>query len=182
MKKNKKLIKTTVRKMWFYLFVAFLYYLWMISRVLHGSFWATSLKASLASKGLSFGCEFKIFVSWISNRIVPALTREIQWSTLPLPFPIRVSLGLAVTGTFGKTRVQILAVFFRCRIKTRRQASIWALFKRVLDKHWIPNEPKTNLDFKLNFFVCPFICLRYFTLFGCRYIWIFFKHNEFNSK
>ena len=43
-----------------------------------------------------------IFVS-ISQRIVPALILAIQWSILPLPFPIRISIGFLLTGVCAKT-------------------------------------------------------------------------------
>src|ERR1700730_10968751 len=43
----------------------------------------------------------------ISNSTLPGSTRATQYSTLPLPLPMRTSSGLAVTGTSGKTRIQI---------------------------------------------------------------------------
>lgn len=42
-----------------------------------------------------------------SNNTVPALTMATQKETLPFPFPIRVAIGFCVTGTWGKTGIQI---------------------------------------------------------------------------
>src|SRR6185437_7354048 len=42
----------------------------------------------------------------ISNMILPGWTRAAQYSTAPLPLPMRTSAGLSVTGTSGKMRIQ----------------------------------------------------------------------------
>ena len=42
----------------------------------------------------------------ISNMMRPGATRAAQWSTAPLPLPIRTSAGLPVTGRSGNTRIQ----------------------------------------------------------------------------
>src|SRR5690606_25204799 len=41
----------------------------------------------------------------ISNRIRPGWQRAAQWSTAPLPLPMRTSAGLPETGTSGNTRI-----------------------------------------------------------------------------
>src|SRR5690606_6546559 len=41
----------------------------------------------------------------ISNRMRPGWQRAAQWSTAPLPLPIRTSAGLPVTGRSGNTRI-----------------------------------------------------------------------------
>src|SRR5690606_7322038 len=41
-----------------------------------------------------------------SNITRPGLTRQAQKSTAPLPLPMRTSVGLPVTGTSGKIRIQ----------------------------------------------------------------------------
>ena len=44
----------------------------------------------------------------ISNIMRPGLTTATQWSTAPLPEPIRISAGFLVTGLSGKMRIQTL--------------------------------------------------------------------------
>src|SRR5579871_213964 len=43
----------------------------------------------------------------ISNSTLPGLTLATQYSTLPLPLPMRTSRGFLVMGTSGNTRIQI---------------------------------------------------------------------------
>src|SRR5690606_30436568 len=66
---------------------------WM-KRVLIGSLAAPRRSASRAT------CSF---TPSISNMMRPGLTLHAQYSTLPLPLPMRTSVGLPVTGTSGKT-------------------------------------------------------------------------------
>jgi len=51
--------------------------------------------------------EIAIFLATpsISNKMVPALTLTPQWETLPLPLPIRTSVGFAVIGIVGNTLI-----------------------------------------------------------------------------
>src|SRR5688500_7460142 len=43
----------------------------------------------------------------ISNSTLPGVTLATQYSTLPLPLPMRTSSGFCVIGTSGNTRIQI---------------------------------------------------------------------------
>src|SRR5882724_8547530 len=65
-------------------------------RVLIGSLAAASASASLAS---CTGTPSS------SNRMRPGLIRTTQYSTAPLPEPMRTSSGFFVTGTSGNTRI-----------------------------------------------------------------------------
>jgi hypothetical protein len=53
-----------------------------------------SFSIAYLNAGISSGMYFELMVT--SKRIRPALTLQNQKSTLPLPRPIRTSLGLAV--------------------------------------------------------------------------------------
>ena len=61
----------------------------------------------------------------ISNKIVPALTLTPQWETLPLPFPILTSVGFAVIGIVGNTRIHSFPFRFSFLTIACRAASIW---------------------------------------------------------
>ncbi len=54
----------------------------------------------------------------------PGLTTAAQWSTAPLPPPMRTSAGRLVIGLSGKTQIQILPRRFISRVSARRPASI----------------------------------------------------------
>src|SRR5262249_62301462 len=43
----------------------------------------------------------------ISKSTLPGRTRATQYSTLPLPLPVRTSSGFLLIGTSGNTRIQI---------------------------------------------------------------------------
>ena len=66
----------------------------------------------------------------ISNMIRPGCTRAAQYSTAPLPLPIRTSAGLSVTGTSGKMRIHTRPWRFIWRVIARRAASIWRAVMR----------------------------------------------------
>src|SRR3954447_26228640 len=66
----------------------------------------------------------------ISNMIRPGWTRAAQYSTAPLPLPIRTSAGLSVTGTSGKMRIHTRPWRFIWRVIARRAASIWRAVTR----------------------------------------------------
>src|SRR5690606_32326436 len=60
----------------------------------------------------------------ISNRIRPGWQRAAQWSTAPLPLPMRTSAGLPETGTSGNTRIHTRPWRVIWRVIARRAASI----------------------------------------------------------
>ena len=59
-----------------------------------------------------------------SYKIRPGFTLHTQNATLPLPLPIRTSLGLFVTGKSGKIRIQTLPFLFKKLVIERLTASI----------------------------------------------------------
>ena len=64
-----------------------------------------------------------------SNKIRPGLTRQTQ-SGVPLPLPMRTSIGFFDTGTSGKTRIHTRPDRFMKRVSARRAASIWRAVTR----------------------------------------------------
>jgi hypothetical protein len=72
--------------------------------VLKGNFLQTDVNAVFANKGDA---------DLNSNKIEPFWTLVIHSFTLPLPLPIRVSLGLAVTGICGKILVNNVPFLFK---------------------------------------------------------------------
>src|SRR5690606_1993452 len=74
----------------------------------------------------------------ISNRIRPALTGATQYSTDPLPLPMRTSAGFLLTGTSGKMRIHTRPARLRCRVMARRAASIWRAVTRALSVAFMP--------------------------------------------
>src|SRR5690606_223537 len=67
--------------------------------VLTGSFAAASLNASRAISSVTPSISYSTKPGWIF---------AAQYSTPPLPLPMRTSSGFLVTGTSGNTRIQIL--------------------------------------------------------------------------
>ena len=65
-----------------------------------------------------------------SNTMRPGLTRHIQYSGEPLPLPMRTSVGLVLTGTSGKIRIQMRPARLRWPVIARRAASIWRAVTR----------------------------------------------------
>src|SRR6266446_2933080 len=102
-----------------------------------------------------------------SNRILPGRTVATQNSGWPLPFPIRVSGGRAVTDLSGKMRIHNLPLRFMLRVKATRAASIWVFVIQARSSVCRPNSPKSirrlreAVPLRL-----PRWDLRYFTLFG----------------
>jgi len=62
--------------------------------------------------------------------IRPGLTLAAQYSTEPLPLPMRTSVGFSVTGTSGKMRIHTRPWRFMWRVIARRAASIWRAVTR----------------------------------------------------
>ena len=56
--------------------------------------------------------------------IRPGFTRQTQYSGVPLPLPMRTSIGFFDTGTSGKMRIHTRPARFMCRVRARRAASI----------------------------------------------------------
>ena len=97
----------------------------------------------------------------------PGLTTATQWSTPPLPEPMRVSAGLAVTGLSGNTRIHILPRRFISRTITRRTASICRAVTHAGSVACKPNSPASIVDPRIDLPVMrPRCCLRNFTRFG----------------
>ena len=68
----------------------------------------------------------------------PGLTTATQNSGLPLPEPIRVSAGLAVTGLSGNTRIHTFPPRLTWRVMAIRAASIWRAVIHPGSRAWIP--------------------------------------------
>ena len=85
------------------------------TRVLMGSFAAARRSDSRATASLTPS---------ISNMMRPGFTRATQNSGVPLPLPIRTSVGFFDTGTSGNSLIHTLPERFICRVMARRAASI----------------------------------------------------------
>ena len=72
----------------------------------------------------------------------PGFTTATQWSGAPLPLPMRVSAGFAVTGLSGKMRIHTLPPRFSSCVIARRAASIWRLSIHAWPTACSPNSPK----------------------------------------
>lgn len=142
----------------------FLYYNRVYVKILvfNGSFAPPVLKAEIA-------------VLWVtpqsSKIIAPLAIFETQWLTDPFPFPIRTSVGFAVIGKLGKTRIQSLPLRFILRFIACLAASI-CLEERTPDSiDFNPIVPNCNLfDRNSSFEIVPFRIFLYFDLFGCKNI------------
>src|SRR5207245_6712595 len=99
--------------------------------------------------------------------MLPGRTVTTQNSGWPLPLPIRVSGGRAVTDLSGKIRIHSLPLRFMLRVSATRAASIWVLVTQARSRVCNPNSPKSirrlreAVPLRL-----PRWDLRYFTLFG----------------
>src|SRR5208282_6053619 len=112
-------------------------------------------------------CAISTATPSISKRILPGRTTATQWSSAPLPEPMRTSAGFLVIGLSGNSRTQILPPRLTKRVIAIRLASIC---RSVMYPHsrtfkpYSPNdsvEPRHALPRRL-----PFCCLRNFTFFG----------------
>src|SRR6478672_8768010 len=92
-----------------------------MKRVLTGSLAAASASASLATA---------TGTPSISNKMRPGLTRVTHNSGVPLPLPMRTSIGFFDTGTSGNTRIHTRPDRFIKRVRARRAASIWRAVTR----------------------------------------------------
>src|SRR5204863_255623 len=102
-----------------------------------------------------------------SNKMFPGRTVATQYSGWPLPLPIRVSGGRAVTDLSGKIRIQSLPLRFMLRVSATRAASICVFVIQARSSVWSPNSPKSirrlrdAVPLRL-----PRWVFRYFTRFG----------------
>src|SRR5438067_5296233 len=78
-----------------------------------------------------------------SNKMFPGRTVATQCSGCPLPLPIRVSGGRAVTDLSGKMRIQSLPLRFILRVSATRAASIWVFVIQARSSVCRPNSPKS---------------------------------------
>src|SRR5690606_38777882 len=131
----------------------------VMTRVVIGSFMAPRRSASLA---ISSGTPS------ISNRIRPGLTRAVQYSTAPLPLPMRTSVGFLETGRSGKMRIHTRPARFISRVMARRAASIWRAVTRSGSWALRPNWPKARSTPPLAApWIRPLCALRNLVRFGC---------------
>src|SRR5262249_8995407 len=107
-----------------------------MKRVLIGSFAAARPRASLASS---------IGTPSISKMTRPGFTRQTQSSGVPLPLPMRTSIGFFDTGTSGNTRIQTRPARFMWRVSARRAASIWRAVTRSGSIAFRPYWPKATV-------------------------------------
>src|SRR5690606_16547424 len=107
----------------------------------------------------------------ISNRTLPGCTFATQYSTLPLPAPMRTSSGFFETGTSGNTRTQIWPPRFTARAMARRAASISRAVMRARSVAFRPNSPNATVEPRCARPVLrPLNCLRYLVRFGCNIV------------
>ena len=100
--------------------------------------------------------------------IRPALTGATQYSTEPLPLPMRTSAGFLLTGMSGKIRIQTRPARLRWRVIARRAASIWRAVIRALLVAFMPKAPKfSSAPPLVRPSLRPFWRLRYLVRFGC---------------
>lgn len=113
----------------------------------------------------------------ISNKTVPPLTRAPQWDTCPLPLPIRIPVGLAVIGKYGKIRIQIFPFLLIFRAIACLADSICLEFKIPASAALSPIVPKFKLlDLNSNFLSLPFLVFLNFIFFGPLSINLFFNY------
>src|SRR5262249_8837535 len=104
----------------------------------------------------------------ISKSTLPGRTRANQYSTLPLPLPMRPSSGFLLIGTSGNTRIQICPPRFTYRAMARRAASISRAVMRARLVAFKPNSPKeTLLPRCARPAIRPLNILRYLVRLGC---------------
>src|ERR1700757_3080850 len=104
-----------------------------------------------------------------SKRMFPGRTVATQNSGLPLPFPIRVSGGRAVTDLSGKIFIQSFPFLFMLRVNATRAASIWIFVIQARSKVCSAYSPKAIETFREALPArLPRWVFRYFTLFGIK--------------
>jgi len=107
----------------------------------------------------------------ISNKTVPALILTPQCETFPLPLPILTSMGFAVIGIVGKTRIQSFPLRLSFRVMACRAASICRddIVPDLIAFN--PIEPKFSLfERKLALVNLPFCIFLYLVFLGCNHI------------
>src|SRR5918995_6249075 len=104
----------------------------------------------------------------ISNMIRAALTGATQYSTEPLPLPMRTSAGFLLPGTSGKMPIHTRPARFRWRVIARRAASIWRAVTRALPVAFMPKAPKlSSAPALVRPSLRPLWRLRYLVRLGC---------------
>src|ERR1700747_3163659 len=88
------------------------------------------LSGSLAAASSSASRATSTGTPSISNMMRPGLTRHTHSSGVPLPLPMRTSIGFLETGTSGNTRIPPRPERFMWRVIARRAASIWRAVTR----------------------------------------------------
>ena len=106
------------------------------TRVLIGSLAAASRSDSRATGSVTPS---------ISNMMRPGLTRATQNSGVPLPLPMRTSVGFFDTGTSGNSLIHTRPERFICRVMARRAASICRAVMRAGSCAFSPNVPKLSV-------------------------------------
>src|SRR5215469_3196935 len=98
----------------------------------------------------------------------PGWIGATQYSTPPLPAPIRTSMGFLVMGLSGYTRIHSLPPRLTKRVMQRRPASIWRAVSAPCVVAFRPNSPKlTRLEQKARPSLRPLNCLRNLVRLGC---------------
>jgi len=106
-----------------------------------------------------------------SNKTVPELILTPQCETFPLPLPILTSMGFAVIGIVGKTRIQSFPLRLNFLTMACRAASICRddIVPDLIAFN--PIEPKVSLfERKLVLVNLPFCIFLYLVFFGCSHI------------
>src|SRR4029077_6132514 len=99
--------------------------------------------------------------------MLPGRTVATQSSGWPLPLPMRVSGGRAVTDLSGKTRIHNFPLRFMLRVSATRAASSLFLGIQARSSVCKPNSPKSILRLREAVpFRLPRWAFRYFTRFG----------------
>src|SRR5437764_6563529 len=102
-----------------------------------------------------------------SNKILPGRTVATQYSGWPLPLPMRVSGGRAVTDLSGKMRIHSLPLRFMLRVSATRAASSCVFVIQARSSVCNPNSPKSILRLREAVPLrLPRWDFRYFTRFG----------------
>src|SRR4051812_49206995 len=115
----------------------------------------------------------------ISNRMRPGLMRHTHNSGVPLPLPMRTSIGFFDTGTSGKMRIHTRPARFMWRVIARRAASIWRAVTRSGSIAFSPYSPKFRIvpPFALPW-MRPLWALRNLVRFGCSIVVLWSRSSD----
>src|ERR1044071_5413574 len=114
-----------------------------------------------------------------SNKILPGRTVATQYSGWPLPLPMRVSGGRAVTDLSGKMRIHSLPLRFMLRVSATRAASNCVFVIHARSSVCNPNSPKSILRLREAVPLrLPRWDFRYFTRFGINGIDFFLRLQQ----